>query len=643
MTVTFKKDGGDLEILRRLILEDDRKNVERLASQVWRVAGRVETDEALVQSVAEILPEAIKGASERDIKELSRQLSPIIVSGMRREFRNSRDEMVEALYPITGRLVMAAVRNAMAKLAEDINAQFETRLSPKAVWAQIRARATGRPLSDFLIASSLRPVVQRAFILEKQSGAIMRLWRADGETGDEQHNVQLVTGLLAALSNLTEEAYAASGGELRTIDLQGVQVVVSSSARHTLVLEFKGVLSTAEREQIDTSFRDSTTLLTQDDPDAAMQPLVELAQSFEAADGEESKVSVRKLLVASALALCVVLGLIGWSIWSDWSFNRAVSDLEAAVAADKALSGYPVLVTANASRDELIVSGAVPSGTNVDLATARLKAVADSVPLTVRLQAVATEMDREALESALERTTARVGTSLQQLDAGLKSLSTKSEKQTTTQAELARRNDQLIAELRSSLAELKKGLDETRLENQKRAAGLKASIDAAAKNTELKTAVRELEGTVQSQDRQNRDALQAVTSKLDSYLKEARGPLARLEAFVAQRAIQFSSAEAYAEEMGAENTVKSLSSLISETAVSLRIVGHSDRLGTVEANARAGRVRAERVRSELVDLGVPLDRLQVVSRGAAERLSEIDGESSPNRRVHFEIIYPAKP
>jgi len=69
----------------------------------------------------------------------------------------------------------------------------------------------------------------------------------------------------------------------------------------------------------------------------------------------------------------------------------------------------------------------------------------------------------------------------------------------------------------------------------------------------------------------------------------------------------------------------------------VRVVGHTDTVGTDAANDALGRQRAEVVRSALVRLGVPEADIEVISRGKRElAVPTADGVAEPrNRRVEI--------
>lgn len=73
------------------------------------------------------------------------------------------------------------------------------------------------------------------------------------------------------------------------------------------------------------------------------------------------------------------------------------------------------------------------------------------------------------------------------------------------------------------------------------------------------------------------------------------------------------------------------------TSTRIMIEGHADSRGTAEYNLALGERRAVAVRDYLVNLGVPANRIQIVSKGKESPFCTEENEScwQQNRRGHF--------
>jgi OmpA-OmpF porin, OOP family len=79
--------------------------------------------------------------------------------------------------------------------------------------------------------------------------------------------------------------------------------------------------------------------------------------------------------------------------------------------------------------------------------------------------------------------------------------------------------------------------------------------------------------------------------------------------------------------------------IASRPAPEIVVIGHTDRVGSVPYNDALSLRRAERVRDELVKLGIPLARISVAGRGKREPLVPTDDEvpEPRNRRVEISV------
>lgn len=206
----------EFDRLKQLLLRPETDRLEATEARVEALDQRVGTPDRLEAATSEILVEAFRKAEIARHRELAGAVAPVVVAAIRNEIKNSRDMMVEALYPITGRLVTAAVANAFRDLVADLNERLERSLSTRYWRLRFRSLVTGRPLSELALADAQRPEVRRLLLLERGSGRLVASWHADDETDDQS---ELVSGLIAAITEFAASVYGSRSGELRTLDL----------------------------------------------------------------------------------------------------------------------------------------------------------------------------------------------------------------------------------------------------------------------------------------------------------------------------------------------------------------------------------------------------------------------------------------
>ena len=126
--------------------------------------------------------------------------------------------------------------------------------------------------------------------------------------------------------------------------------------------------------------------------------------------------------------------------------------------------------------------------------------------------------------------------------------------------------------------------------------------------------------------------LKQVEAKLES-------PELKLHDWVAQHAIYFGDGSNYRDDAIASRTLDDLVGLMKAVPdQKLRLAGYSDEPALApQANKLASLKRAQKVAQGMIERGIAPDKLIVVSRGAAQKISESEGAGSANRRVTFEL------
>jgi len=103
--------------------------------------------------------------------------------------------------------------------------------------------------------------------------------------------------------------------------------------------------------------------------------------------------------------------------------------------------------------------------------------------------------------------------------------------------------------------------------------------------------------------------------------------------------VRFSQGTVFSDPAAAETAMQHATELLLEadSALGLRVVGYADFDGTdAEANRTMSQKRADRVRDQMIGMGVPDSRLVSVGRSTEDRVVDSDAFGNANRRVRFE-------
>lgn len=396
-----------VEALRRLESENHAALVGRhdaLTEKAEAAFERAGSDDRLLRSVAGVLDGALREAEVKRHEHLSRAIAPLVVKTIKFELKNSQDEMVDALYPITGKLVKQYVRAAMNDLMADINRRLGGgRLSD----LEARAKAQGVSVADLVLAETQALKVDELFLVRRGSGELVAHWEGTDD-GDEvsaaspqgSNRDVLIAGYLSGITAFSEEAFDDKKGSLRSLDLDGERIFVRASPAYLLAARVSGSAPAAVEQIIDDEF----VQVLQAYKDALARPagvngaavsaaaevdalLPTLAASFErrfaekrdeielkAARALASKRRITPLHVAAALLLIPLAGWGAWTGYVGYMTSRTQQAATAVVGSVEPLMGYPVRVDVARGGRTMAVSGLAPTEDAKSLLAQKLRA-----------------------------------------------------------------------------------------------------------------------------------------------------------------------------------------------------------------------------------------------------------------------------
>jgi len=241
-------EADGLGKLKSLLFKGEADRLNALEASVSALDTRVGTLPRLEAATAEVLVEALRRAEVARHRELAQAIAPVVVASIRNEIENSRETMVETLYPITGQMVVAAVANAIREALASINEKLDRLTSTEHLKLRLRAALTGRSVAELALAGETRPRLVRALFLERASGALLASWRSDGEP---ENRGELIGGLLAALSGFARDALGEDGGDLRTLEFGGHDIYVHASPTHLIAAETSAPLRAEQKQSLD--------------------------------------------------------------------------------------------------------------------------------------------------------------------------------------------------------------------------------------------------------------------------------------------------------------------------------------------------------------------------------------------------------
>lgn len=202
--------------LREILLGAERQRADDLAQQVAELERQVNDKDALIAL-----------------------LMPVLGDVLRQKIRDARAEMVEALYPIIGQVVVRAVSEAIRDLARSVDAQMRTSLTPQSVWQRLRGRLGGVSEGEMMLRQALPFAVAEVFLIERPSGLL--LWYVSSQPA-ETRDSDVISGMLTAIRDFTQDAFGGDReDELDEIQYGERRIVIEAAQHAYLAVVVDGV------------------------------------------------------------------------------------------------------------------------------------------------------------------------------------------------------------------------------------------------------------------------------------------------------------------------------------------------------------------------------------------------------------------
>ena len=246
-----KKDNR-FDLLRELLLEEDREKISALNQEIIasdKIAARVDPlIDAKIKDLRENFPEYFGDTITETIKV---------------QIRDSQDEVVDALYPIMGKMVKKFIIAEITKLSENINDKVKKTFSFKGMFKRFKGRLSGVSDGDVILQDAFKPKIEEVFVIEKNSGILL----GNHSTGNIA-NKDMVSGMLTAIKAFAEDAFSKEGQNLEDVKFETFQILlynfktvyVAVAASGVLNTEFKGKLTDQVNDFAEDLFDDRSDL-----------------------------------------------------------------------------------------------------------------------------------------------------------------------------------------------------------------------------------------------------------------------------------------------------------------------------------------------------------------------------------------------
>lgn len=217
-------EDDKIQILKDILFEDDSIYIQRMAERLGQLEETFNDEKKLSSKVDPIINLQLNEFK----RSIPATMGPAITAALKTEIAKSQDSIVDALYPIMGKMIKKYIAQEISKLSDKISQQIGTR-------RRIRYWFGGAKEKQNIVDALLPLKIEQVLLIEKKSGLLKGSY-SNAETIDEE----MIAGMLTAIKNFVEDAFKLQNQNLELIAYEFCRIHLHSFNRYYVAVALSG-------------------------------------------------------------------------------------------------------------------------------------------------------------------------------------------------------------------------------------------------------------------------------------------------------------------------------------------------------------------------------------------------------------------
>ena len=228
-------DSEKLLKLKEALLHEDHNFANELFRRIESIENTINKQEALSHKVDPIITKKLDTFAE----QIPEKLGPQITKALKVSIRDSQDQVVEALFPIIGKMIKKYIQNEMKILSNNINKQVQNTFSLNKIKNKVKSFFTGVSEESLILSSMTKAAVEQVFIIEKGSGILIHHVSKSEDNVDKE----MIAGMLTAIKSFVEDAFTKENQNLELIQYELYNIYLQNFSNYYIALVVSGTFN----------------------------------------------------------------------------------------------------------------------------------------------------------------------------------------------------------------------------------------------------------------------------------------------------------------------------------------------------------------------------------------------------------------
>ena len=234
-----------LELLKEILLTEEREFDKSIAERLEKLD--INQKVKLPERVDPIIDDKLGDFVEK----MPEKLGPAITETLKEQIKVSKDQVVEALYPILGKMIKRYIQNEIKMLTEKVNAQMKNNFSSKSIKRKLKSVFTGVSEEELILSELTQPEIQQIFIIEKDSGLLSANY-----TKEETIDKDMISGMLTAIKSFVEDAFKGGNQNLESIEYETYNIHIQNFHFYYIAVIISGAYNNTYKNMLENKLLD---------------------------------------------------------------------------------------------------------------------------------------------------------------------------------------------------------------------------------------------------------------------------------------------------------------------------------------------------------------------------------------------------
>ncbi len=178
-------------------------------SELDKLYERLDNPNIQAEDISRLLPEAVIIRSMQD-KQLSEAMVPTVEEAIQSSVKKDLNILADALFPVIGPATRKAISTALQTMMQSFDQTIEHSLSPQSFKWRLEALQTGKSFAEVVLLRTLVYRVEQVFLIHRTTGLVLQ--HLVGEAPVVQ-DADLVSSMLTAIQNFVQDSFPVQAGD----------------------------------------------------------------------------------------------------------------------------------------------------------------------------------------------------------------------------------------------------------------------------------------------------------------------------------------------------------------------------------------------------------------------------------------------